>query len=76
VERENRYLVVKRSDMELYLTPQEISTIKYLAAECTRRRTSITGRHPRESLVIESDWPEYEPFWKILGIRVDSEESK
>lgn len=70
--KEIRYLVVKHTDMLNYLTEVEQSTLKYLAAECERRRSTISGRVPREYVVVESDWPEYEPTWQAIKLRSEN----
>ncbi|MWK59391.1 hypothetical protein GO594_25670 [Pseudomonas otitidis] len=58
-QRENRYIVIKRKDLDL---PQEESLLHL-----------ISGNHipTRECLVIESDWPEYEPAWRMIQARVE-----
>lgn len=65
-ERENRYIVVKRSDLDkLYKDPTKYATTFGHALAL------IAPHFPkRQFLVIESDWPEYEPAWKMIEARM------
>lgn len=58
IDREERYTVIKHKD----LTADDRSDLDQL----------IQSRHipTRECLVIESDWPEYEPAWRMIEDRV------
>lgn len=58
-QRENRYIVVKIKDLD---QQQEEGL-----------RGVMYGYHipTRECLVIESDWPEYEPAWRMIQARVE-----
>lgn len=58
-QRENRYIVVKIKDLD---QDQEEGL-----------RGVMYGYHipTRECLVIESDWPEYEPAWRMIQARVE-----
>lgn len=58
-QRENRYIVVKLKDLD---QDQEEGL-----------RGVMYGYHipTRECLVIESDWPEYEPAWRMIQARVE-----
>ena len=58
IDREERYTVIKHKD----LTADDRSDLDQL----------IQSRHipTRECLVIESDWPEYEPAWRMIEARM------
>ena len=59
-KREERYAVFKFSDMDE-------GQMKWLE--------EVVARLPRrECLVIESDWPEYEPAWQMIEDRVTGKE--
>jgi hypothetical protein len=62
--REDRYVVWKLKDLLDSLTWIEMKLLRYLI-----RRINKGSRH-RQYLVIESDWPEYEPTWKAIEARV------
>lgn len=72
---ENRYLVLKRADIEKYisLSDQLILANIYQAIEYNRHDEE---RPPLECIVIESDWPEYEPTLSALETRVDAATAK
>ena len=56
-EREERYIVVK---------------LKYLTAgqeDNLRAFLKRSGIETEESVVVESDWPEYETVWKMIEER-------
>ena len=75
---ENRYFVVKRSDLSqgaiLGMAPAN-SSMRHLE-EIAAENRSLRGAKPLECLVIEKDWPEYEDVLRILSQRVDSEDAK
>lgn len=60
-QREDRYIVLKRSDLNAR-HPKEIEMLGHAL-------TAI-GRSSRQYLVIESDWPEYEPVWQMIERRM------
>lgn len=62
-QREDRYIVIKRSDLESATVYKQVDF--HLALE------SLSGELPnRDCLVIESDWPEYEPAWQMIVRRM------
>ena len=68
-EREERYLVFKLADVEKDFFPSEISQLLRLY-ETQQNRRKQRGKPPLECVVVESDWPEYEPTWKAIEARV------
>lgn len=69
LKREERYLVFKLSDVEEHFTPGEKQQLARLA-EVQRVGRSESGKPLLECVVVESDWPEYEPTWKAIETRV------
>lgn len=65
-KREERYIVFKVSDLGNSLKGDEI---RRLSKEYAEQR-SLKGKPPLECVVVESDWPEYEPTWKAIEARV------
>lgn len=57
-KRENRYIVIKLNQM-----PRD--TLNYL--ECSFRQRGIPQLEG--AVVVESDWPEYEPVWQMIERR-------
>ena len=71
-ERENRYLVLKRKDIEKSLTPTEQKILMELANKVALDRID-EGRGGLRCVVVEEDWPEYEPTWDAIESRVTAE---
>ncbi|UVE47574.1 hypothetical protein KS461_09885 [Pseudomonas chlororaphis] len=67
-QREDRYIVIKRSDLDK-MSPLDrdvaLSNLEHVAA-------LLFGWNApeRKCLVIESDWPEYEPAWQMIERRM------
>ena len=72
---ENRYLVLKRADIEKYISLDTQIVLANIAQAIEHHRHD-EGRTPLKSIVIESDWPEYEPTLSILEARVDAAAAK
>lgn len=65
--REDRYIVIKRSDVEAFW--RDDVREQFMAA--LERLNEHDVRTPqRKYLVIESDWPEFEPTWAAIERRV------
>lgn len=67
---EKRYIVLKIKDVLSTLTPKQQDDLDRMCFQINLNRES-RGRSPVDSLVIEKDWPEYEPTLKLLSERVD-----
>ena len=68
-EREERYIVFKLSDVEEHFTPGEKQQLARLV-EVQRAGREEAGKAPLECVVVESDWPEYEPTWNAIEARM------
>jgi hypothetical protein len=65
---EHRYIIFKISDLGNSLKCDEVRALaRQYNSECRISR----GKPALECLVIEKDWPEYEPALKLLSARVD-----
>ena len=64
--REDRYIVFKVSDLGNSFKGDEI---RQLAREYAEHRR-LNGKPPLDCIVVESDWPEYEPTWRAIEARV------
>lgn len=79
-ERENRYIVLKRSDIEAIEKDQpdeqreKVQNAVQLSlnnvCDWVNSSRSANGKAPLECLVIESDWPEYEHVWRMIEDRM------
>ena len=67
--REERYIVFKISDIKEALSASEIDDLKYLHRVTNACRERLRKK-PLECVVVEKDWPEYEPTWKVIEARV------
>lgn len=72
MRREFRYMVIKVADAHKYLTPSEGLALDLILDRIQSRRAD-DGKPSLECVVVESDWPEYEPTWKAIAERVDNE---
>ena len=68
-KREERYIVFKVSDVEEHFTPGEKQQLARLV-EVQRVGREETGKPLLRCVVVESDWPEYEPTWQAIEARV------
>jgi hypothetical protein len=73
-KRENRYIVIKIADLvDTTGLPMQPSIEAYMKQAQEVRESA--GKPHLECLVIESDWPEYEPAWKMIQDRVEGNKS-
>jgi len=66
---EDRYLVFKVKDLYA-LSSLEVDWLDYLDKR-VRQVRKFRGKEPLHTVIIESDWPEYEPVWKMIEDRVN-----
>lgn len=75
MEREDRYIVIKRSDLEAAQAAGHVGHIEIAALNhvdvCADRMRFERNKSPLKCVVVESDWPEYEAVWKMIEARVD-----
>lgn len=67
--REARYVVLKSADVMECLMVSELIELRRIQAKVEEHRAEI-GKPPLDCVVVESDWPEYEPTWKAIEARV------
>lgn len=70
-KREARYVVLKNADIMQCLTINELIELRRIQARVKEHRTKI-GKPHLDCVVVESDWPEYEPTWCAIEARVTS----
>lgn len=70
-ERENRYIVIKRSDARRFISADRLESLECLGDEIERARVRA-GKAPLQCVVVEADWPEYEPTWRAIEERMSS----
>lgn len=68
--RENRYLVLKSADViAAGITETELNQLQAICAKVDQYRRNA-GKPDLEAVVVEKDWPEYEPTWHAIEQRV------
>ena len=70
MEREDRYLVFKRKDIEELFTEEAKAELRTLASAMYQAR-SIAGKSKLNCVIVEDDWPEYEEVWDMIEKRVN-----
>lgn len=71
--REPRYVVFKATDLQAVgLSQAELDLLKDLNAKIDRYRQDA-GKSYLECVVVEQDWPEYEPTLRAIEQRVRAE---
>ena len=68
-KREERHIVFKLSDVEEHFTPGEKQQLARLV-EVQRAGREEAGKPLLRCVVVEKDWPEYEPTWRAIEARV------
>ncbi len=64
-KRENRYLVLKRKDIEKYLNREDKMRLNRISRDIANSRTD-DEKPPLECVVVESDWPIYDSVWAMV----------
>jgi len=68
-KREIRYTVFKNSDGAAALSKRERDVLcRYLDKITEARR--LRGKPPMQAVIVEHDWPEYEPVWAMIESRM------
>jgi hypothetical protein len=73
-QREDRYIVIKRTDAYKALTAHQLMDLSTIGEAVIAHRRA-NQKPDLVCLVIESDWPEYEPTWKAIEERMSLPEA-
>lgn len=73
-KRERRYLVMKLKDLDACLTAEEMRILSIIATKCGGYRRAA-GKPDLECVVVESDWPEFEPTLAAIEARMTGQPS-
>ena len=68
-KREPRYVVFKIKDIHAYLSAAQIDALQ-TAGETIAVGRAISGKAPFNAVVVEQDWPEFEPTWEAIEARM------
>ena len=74
MKREQRYIVLKLTDVSAALTDADTKALKAICDKVTEHRVR-RGAAMMDCVVVEHDWPEYEPTWAAIERRVDAPNS-
>ena len=69
---EERYIVLKIKDVLDHLPAEDIHRLRAMSRKIDRSRVN-EGRKPFTCLVLETDWPEFEPALNLLKARIEGE---
>lgn len=75
MKRENRYVVIKRSDLQRYILRDFRVQLQGVIETINQSRDFFEGKCPLECVVVEKDWPEYELVWELIRLRVERRKS-
>lgn len=75
MDRENRYFVLKVSDISAafeagLISPETLDGLES-AAHAVKQIRQQRGKDELSCVVVESDWPEHEVVWGMIEARVD-----
>lgn len=71
--RENRYLVIKRSDIEKHLNESDKDNLDVIC-DLIKEGRERDNKTKLTCIVVESDWPEYDETWWKIAARMDGRE--
>lgn len=72
-KREERYIVIKLTDLkDAPLSNMERNVLDDVCRHVNEYRQEA-GKAPFECVVVESDWPEYEPTWAAIEARMSQQ---
>jgi len=70
--REFRYIVFKLKDIDKYLTQEDKDTLMKIGYQIAEGRFD-DNKPTFNAVVVEQDWPEFEPTWKAIEERMTNE---
>lgn len=79
MKRENRYYVLKVSDIDAakragFISPEALDGLESAALAVNQVRQQ-RGKDELSCVVVESDWPEHEVVWGMIESRVEGMQS-
>jgi regulator of replication initiation timing len=71
MQKENRYYVLKRADLDIALdkgliNSNDVDTLRRIHKSCATARDQV-GKKGQDYIVVESDWPMYELVWEYIS---------
>ena len=71
-KRETRYIVFKIKDLENYCDTRAWEALARIGKRVEEGREAH-GKAPFNAVVVEHDWPEFEPTWAAIEARMAQE---
>ena len=68
-KREPRYLIFKLNDVLAYLSSEELDQLNKIREKIAASRAT-EGKALFSAVVVEQDWPEFEPTWASIEARM------
>ena len=68
-KREPRYIVFKIKDLEAYCNTEAMVALQRIGDRIAEGRRDH-GKAPFNAVVVEQDWPEFEPTWAAIEARM------
>ena len=68
-KREPRYIVFKIKDLEAYCNTEAMVALQRIGDRVAEGRRDH-GKPPFNAVVVEQDWPEFEPTWEAIEGRM------
>lgn len=68
-KREPRYIVLKVKDLENYCNTEAMVALRRIGERIAEGRRDH-GKPPFNAVVVEQDWPEFEPTWEAIEGRM------
>ena len=72
MKRENKYLVLKRSDISDLLNSEDRNSLFNIARKIMIERARLGKKTNKQYVVVAEDWPMYEDTWKAIEEYVDN----
>ena len=69
--RENRYIVIKTSDIKAALTAMEQVALDGILYHINTHRANSGKKRDKKYVVVSEDWPMYESTWAAIEKWVD-----
>jgi len=68
-KREPRYVVFKIKDLLACCSEEQLAELDCIGMDVSKHRREA-GKPPFNAVVVEQDWPEFEPTWAAIEARM------
>lgn len=74
-KREPRYIVFKLKDLHNYCNTEAMVALRRIGERIAEGRRDH-GKPPFNAVVVEQDWPEFEPTWEAIEARMTGRKTR